>query len=130
VGFGSTSEWVIRGPYDCYIMVGWRCLPYVVKGLGQAPLFAIFIYYRLLLAAGVREGGEDAIGSATESSPLLQGSWVEDGVADKERLEKLTNTPSLGAASAGMFVQAGSQTQQGKSRSLTSVLSLDTQIKV
>ena len=57
-------------------------------------------YYRLLLVAVVREGGEDVISAATESSPLLQGSWQWGGVTDNERLEKLTNTLSLSAAPA------------------------------
>ena len=41
VRFGYASEWVIRGPYDWYMMIGKRCLPFVVNGLGQALLFAI-----------------------------------------------------------------------------------------
>jgi hypothetical protein len=74
IGVGFTHAWVIRSLTEWYMMIGWRCVPYVVYGLGQAVLFALLVYYRWKDAVGFADDSEHTIYAATEHSLLLQAS--------------------------------------------------------
>jgi hypothetical protein len=74
IGIGFTHAWVICSLTEWYMMIGWRCVPYVVYSLGQAALFALLVYYRWKGAVGVTCNSEHTIGATTEYSPLLRGS--------------------------------------------------------
>ena len=74
IGVGFTHAWMIRSLTDWYLMIGWRCVPYVVYGLGQVVLFALILYYKWKIAIDAGGNFEHTIGATTEYSPLLQAS--------------------------------------------------------